>query len=93
MLSGLLPFTSERLQHTVNGVNASVLISYVITGRLGRAGQVIDAARQYAMNYTEQLPNYLFLEMVRRAFDTNISDPVGSEQWRSADTLALLLCV
>jgi len=43
------------------------------------------------MNYTKQLPNYLCLEVVRRAFDTNITDPAGSEQWRGADTLVMRL--
>lgn len=57
----------------------------------GEQGKIIDAARQYAMNYTKQLPNYLCLEVVRRAFDTNISDPAGSEQWRGADTLVMRL--
>ena len=35
-------------------------------------GKIIEAAHQYAMSYSKQLPYYLCLEVVRRAFDRNI---------------------
>src|ERR1700722_19602788 len=37
-------------------------------------GKIIAAAREYALNYSKQLPNYLCLEVVRRAIDNNTSD-------------------
>jgi hypothetical protein len=54
-------------------------------------GKIIDAAREYALNYTKQLPNYLCLQVVRRAFDQNINDAAGSENWRGADTVVMRL--
>jgi hypothetical protein len=54
-------------------------------------GKIIAAAREYALNYSKQLPNYLCLEVVRRAFDNNTSDAAGSEQWRSDDTVVMRL--
>ena len=54
-------------------------------------GKIIAAAREYALNYSKQLPNYLCLEVVRRAFDHNVNDAAGSEQWRSDDTVVMRL--
>jgi hypothetical protein len=54
-------------------------------------GKIIDAAREYAMNYTKQLPNYLCLEVVRRAYDTNLSDSPGNESWLGSDTVVMRL--
>jgi len=54
-------------------------------------GKIIAAAREYALNYTKQLPNYLCLEVVRRAFDNNVNDAAGSEQWRGSDTVVMRL--
>jgi hypothetical protein len=54
-------------------------------------GKIIAAAREYALNYSKQLPNYLCLEVVRRAFDNNVNDAPGSEQWRGDDTVVMRL--
>jgi hypothetical protein len=54
-------------------------------------GKIIAAAREYALSYSKQLPNYLCLEVVRRAFDNNTGDAAGSEQWRSNDTVVMRL--
>jgi len=54
-------------------------------------GKIIAAAREYALNYSKQLPNYLCLEVVRRAFDYNANDAAGNEQWRSDDTVVMRL--
>jgi len=54
-------------------------------------GKIIAAAREYALNYSKQLPNYLCLEVVRRATDNNINDTAGSEQWRGDDTVVMRL--
>ena len=54
-------------------------------------GKIIAAAREYALNYSQQLPNYLCLEVVRRAFDDHLNDAAGSEQWRSTDTVVMRL--
>jgi hypothetical protein len=54
-------------------------------------GKIIAAAREYALNYSKQLPNYLCLEVVRRAIDEHVNDVAGSEQWRSDDTVVMRL--
>ncbi len=54
-------------------------------------GKIIAAAREYALNYSKQLPNYLCLEVVRRAIDEHVNDAAGSEQWRSDDTVVMRL--
>jgi hypothetical protein len=54
-------------------------------------GKIIEAARQNALNYSKQLPNYLCLEVVRRAYDWNTNHPEGSEQWSGGDTVAMRL--
>jgi hypothetical protein len=54
-------------------------------------GKIIAAARDYALNYSKQLPNYLCLEVVRRAFDDHVNDAPGSEQWRGTDTVVMRL--
>jgi hypothetical protein len=54
-------------------------------------GKIIESARQSAMNYSKQLPNYLCLEVMRRARDSNLNDPAGSEQWRGDGTVVMRL--
>lgn len=54
-------------------------------------GRIIEAARENALNYSKQLPNYLCLEVVRRAYDWNTNHPEGSEQWSGGDTVAMRL--
>jgi hypothetical protein len=54
-------------------------------------GKIIAAAREYALNYSKQLPNYLCLEVVRRAIDDHVNDAAGSEQWRGGDTVVMRL--
>ena len=54
-------------------------------------GKIIEAARQNALNYSKQLPNYLCLEVVRRARDWNTNHPAGSEQWSGDDTVVMRL--
>ncbi len=58
---------------------------------LTEQGQIIAAAREYALNYSKQLPNYLCLEVVRRAIDNHASDAAGSEQWHGTDTVVMRL--
>ncbi len=58
---------------------------------LEEQGKIIASAREYALNYSKQLPNYLCLEVVRRAIDDHVSDAAGSEQWRSDDTVVMRL--
>ena len=54
-------------------------------------GKIIEAAREKALDYTKALPNFLCLEVVRRAFDRNTNHAAGSEQWSSDDTVAMRL--
>lgn len=47
---------------------------------------IIEATRQYAMNYTRQLPNFICTQVTRRYVD-----PTGLEFWQSEDTLTARL--
>ena len=44
--------------------------------------KVIDAMREYALNYSSSLPDFVCKQVTRRYFD-----PLGHENWRSSDTL------
>lgn len=46
-------------------------------------GKIIGAVREYAMNYTKQLPNYLCVQVTRRSIDATGSD----SNWRLMDTV------
>jgi hypothetical protein len=48
--------------------------------------KVIEDARQYALNYTRQLPNFICTQVTRRYVD-----PTGLEFWKSEDTLTARL--
>lgn len=54
-------------------------------------GKIIEAAREYALNYTKQLPDFVCLEVVRREIDKNPNHAAGSEQWFGDDTIAMRL--
>ncbi len=45
-------------------------------------GKIIDAAREYAMSYTKQLPNFLCAQVTRRYWD-----PANSGSWGQLDTI------
>jgi hypothetical protein len=49
-------------------------------------GKIISTVREYAMNYTKQLPNYLCIQVTRRSVA-----PTGSESWRLQDTITTRL--
>lgn len=44
--------------------------------------KVINAMREYALNYSSSLPDFVCKQVTRRYFD-----PLGHENWRSSDTL------
>jgi hypothetical protein len=48
--------------------------------------KIVEATRQYAMNYTKQLPNFICTQVTRRYID-----PAGLEFWQSEDTLTARL--
>ncbi|HET6250785.1 MAG TPA: hypothetical protein VFE47_24055 [Tepidisphaeraceae bacterium] len=49
--------------------------------------KIIDQAREYALNYTKQLPNFICVQVTRRDFD-----PTGSgNNWYHADTITARL--
>lgn len=49
--------------------------------------KIIDEAREYAMNYTKQLPNFICVQVTRRDFD-----PTGSgNNWYHSDTITARL--
>ncbi len=48
--------------------------------------RVLDAARDYAINYTRRLPDFICLEETRR-----YRDPSGGQSWHLADILAARL--
>lgn len=49
--------------------------------------KIIDQARDYAMNYTKQLPNFICVQVTRRDYD-----PTGSgNNWYHADTITARL--
>jgi len=45
--------------------------------------RLIDAARDYALNYSKQLPNFVCLEVIRRYYD-----PTSTASWRHYDTVS-----
>jgi hypothetical protein len=50
-------------------------------------GKIIEATREYAMNYTKQLPNFICVQVTRRD-----SDPTGSgNNWYHGDTITARL--
>jgi hypothetical protein len=48
--------------------------------------RILDAAREYALNYTHELPNFLCLEAVKRSIDKNLRDDPGNESWQGSDS-------
>jgi hypothetical protein len=48
--------------------------------------RILDAAREYALNYTNELPNFLCLEAVKRSIDKNLKDAPGEESWQGSDS-------
>lgn len=44
--------------------------------------KLLDDMREYALNYTKNLPNYICTQVTRRHYD-----PSGSQTWRLADTI------
>jgi hypothetical protein len=48
--------------------------------------KLLDEVRQYAINYTQRLPDFICLEQTRR-----YADPNGREAWRLLDTLTARL--
>jgi hypothetical protein len=48
--------------------------------------RILDAAREYALNYTHELPNFLCLEAVKRSIDKNLKDEPGDESWQGSDS-------
>jgi len=55
---------------------------------LTEQGKIIQSAREYALNYTSQLPNYLCLQVTRRYVDNSTLHQPGSEDWKLMDTFA-----
>jgi hypothetical protein len=50
-------------------------------------GKIIQQAREYALNYTKQLPNFICVQVTRRDFD-----PTGSgNNWYHSDTITARL--
>lgn len=49
-------------------------------------GKIISDVREYAINYTRQLPNYICLQVTRR-----YGDSTGTESWRLYDTITTRL--
>ncbi len=47
---------------------------------------IIDEVREYAMNYSQKLPNFICTQVTRR-----YADPTGMEFWRSQDTITAKL--
>ena len=47
---------------------------------------IIDEVREYAMNYSKNLPNFICTQVTRR-----YADPTGMEFWRSQDTITARL--
>jgi hypothetical protein len=48
--------------------------------------KIIEAARDYALTYTKQLPNFICLQLTRRYYD-----PSGGNNWASLDKIATKL--
>jgi hypothetical protein len=55
--------------------------------------KVLDAAREYALNYEKQLPNFICLEVTRRFMDLHHTGPLALQDadWRLADTVTTKL--
>jgi hypothetical protein len=53
--------------------------------------RVLDEAREYALNYTKELPNFLCLEAVKRSIDKNLRDEPGNESWQGSDSFVTRL--
>ncbi len=49
-------------------------------------GQIIQEARQYVMNYTKNLPNFICVQVTRRSVD-----PRGTDSWYHTDTITTRL--
>ncbi len=43
--------------------------------------RIIDAARDYARNYSKQLPNFMCLQVTRQYVDWSLGDAPGTETW------------
>jgi len=48
--------------------------------------KIIDQARDYVMNYSKNLPNFICVQVTRRSFD-----PKGGDSWYHADTITARL--
>ena len=48
--------------------------------------KIIDQAREYVMNYTKNLPNFICVQVTRRSFD-----PKGGNNWYKGDTITTRL--
>jgi hypothetical protein len=48
--------------------------------------KIIDEAREYVMNYTKNLPNFICVQVTRRSFD-----PKGGNNWYKSDTITARL--
>jgi|SRR5579884_905382 len=48
--------------------------------------RIIDSVRDYAVNYSKQLPNFICLEVIRRYYD-----PTSTGDWRHYDTVSTKL--
>jgi hypothetical protein len=48
--------------------------------------RIINEVREYALNYSKNLPNYICSRITRRFFD-----PTGKDNWRTADTISAKL--
>ncbi len=49
-------------------------------------GRILDRAREYALNYTRQLPDFICVQVTRRWVDTT-----GLDTWRHLDTITTRL--
>jgi hypothetical protein len=48
--------------------------------------RILSAIREYALNFSKNLPDYICTQMTRRFYD-----PTGKEAWRKADEIAIKL--
>ncbi len=48
--------------------------------------KVLEEVKEYALNYSKNLPNFICLEVTRRYYD-----PTGAEAWRKEDTITAQL--
>jgi len=53
--------------------------------------RILGEARDYALNYTKELPNFLCLESVRRSIDKDLKDEPGNESWQGLDSFVARL--